>query len=180
MPTATPLQAIPVPVGADNPDIPTHVMTFMTAMEQRGVMRFADTSARNAAVTSPVNGMFVWLTTPKILTYHDGLTWKTFGQSIQALQVLADDGTNEGGEITFIGAGSHKNWGQDLFQNTMRFKYDVAGTPVVVATLSLTRLTLGTNVRMNVGGVDQPVIHSGTAAPGAGLGSDGDLYFRYT
>lgn len=179
MTQTTPLQAIVIPASADNPDIPSNIMTFMTAMEQRGVMRFTDAANRNSIITSPVNGMFAWLTTTKILTYHDGVSWKTFGQSIQGLIVLADDGTNEGGEITFTGAGTNKNWGQDLFQNTMRFKYDVAGTPVTVMTLAQTTVTLGTSVRFNVGGVAQPVLHSGTAAPGAGLGSDGDIYFRY-
>lgn len=175
----TPLQAINVPATGDNPNIPADILTFMSAMEKRGVMRFTDAANRDATVTLPENGMFAWLTTTRILTHHDGTSWKTFNKIIQGLTITADDGVNEGGEITFNGAAAHKNWGQDLHQNAMRFKFDVAGTPATILTLSSTLATLGTGVRLVVGGVTQPVIHSGTAAPGVGLGANGDLYFRY-
>jgi hypothetical protein len=179
MTTSTPLQGISLPQDSDNPVIPTHLMVLASALEKRGVMRFADATARDAAITAPENGMFVWLTTPKTLTYYDG-AWKTFNKYTQSLVVAADDGVNEGGEITYTGAGSYKSWGQDSYQNTMRFKYDVGGTPATVMTLSATRLTLGTDVLVSVGGADQPVIRSGTGAPNDAVGVDGDLYVRYT
>lgn len=179
MSQTTPLQSITVPASGDNPDIPANILVFMSAMEKRGVMRFTDAANRDAVVTVPENGMFAWLTTTKILTHYDGVSWKTYNKTVQGLVVTADDGVNEGGEITLNGAAAHKNWGVDLYQNTMRFKYDVAGTPATIMTLSSALMTLGTGVRLVVGGVQQPVIHTGTAAPGAGLGSDGDLYVRY-
>lgn len=179
MTQTTPLQSITVPASSDNPDIPANIMVFMSAMEKRGVMRFADPAARDAVITVPENGMFAWLTSSKILTFHDGVSWKTFNKTTQGLTILADDGVNEGGEITWNGAGTYKNWGQDIYQGTMRFKYDVSGTPSTLMTLSQTLLTLGVGVRLNVAGVQQPVIYSGTAAPTAGLGADGDLYVRF-
>lgn len=179
MTQTTPLQAITIPSSTDNPDIPSNILTFMSAMEKRGVMRFTDAANRDATVTAPENGMFAWLTTTKILTHYDGTSWKTFGKTIQGLTLSADDGTNEGGQINWTGAGAYKSWAQDLYQNTMRFTYDSAGTPAQIMTLSQTLVTLGTGVRMNVAGVQQPVIYSGTAAPSAGTGADGDLYIRY-
>tara|TARA_Y100000114_G_scaffold67646_1_gene61986 strand:- start:1367 stop:1579 length:213 start_codon:yes stop_codon:yes gene_type:complete len=49
------------------------VQTFI--MEQQ-VMVFADSTARDAAITSPTEGMFAYLKDTDSLVYHDGSSWE--------------------------------------------------------------------------------------------------------
>lgn len=179
MPQNTALQAIPVPAGSDDPDIPADVLLLTEALEQRTIMRFTTTSTRDSTITAPVNGMFAWLSTPKILTFYDGVSWKTYGQTVTGLVVAATDGVNEGADVTLMGAGSFKNWLQEIYQATLRYIYDPTGTPVTVATLSATAFTLGTAINFVKGGVTQPTIHTGNVAPSAGLGVNGDVYLQW-
>jgi hypothetical protein len=46
-------------------------------MEQ-SLMVFADATARDAAITSPSEGMFVFLTGTDALQYYDGSAWTAF------------------------------------------------------------------------------------------------------
>ena len=41
-------------------------------------MVFADATARNSAITSPIHGMFTFLKDDNILTYFDGSVWEEF------------------------------------------------------------------------------------------------------
>jgi hypothetical protein len=49
--------------------------TFL--MEQQ-LMVFASASARSSAITSPVHGMFTFLTDSDTLQYYDGTDWEDF------------------------------------------------------------------------------------------------------
>lgn len=51
------------------------VNTFM--MNQQ-VMVFADSTARDAAITSPVHGMFAFLKDVNYLTYYNSTQWRRF------------------------------------------------------------------------------------------------------
>lgn len=51
------------------------VNTFM--MNQQ-IMVFDDASARNAAITNPVHGMFAYLKDVNYLTYFDSTIWRRF------------------------------------------------------------------------------------------------------
>jgi len=42
------------------------------------VMVFADASARDTAITSPTEGMFVFLTVTDALQFYDGSAWTAF------------------------------------------------------------------------------------------------------
>jgi hypothetical protein len=53
----------------------SEVNTYM--MEQQ-IMVFAGTAAREAALTSPTEGMFVFLKDDDQLTFFDGSVWKDF------------------------------------------------------------------------------------------------------
>jgi len=46
---------------------------------QQVIAVFSSTSARDATLTSPVEGQFVYLTDTDSLTYYDGSTWVAFG-----------------------------------------------------------------------------------------------------
>jgi len=48
----------------------------------RGVMRFADAAARDAAITSPDAGMVAWLDTPGSLTVRTASAWRTLWSSL--------------------------------------------------------------------------------------------------
>lgn len=45
---------------------------------QQVIAVFTNTTARDATLTSPVNGQFVFLSDTAVLTYYDGSTWQTF------------------------------------------------------------------------------------------------------
>jgi hypothetical protein len=51
----------------------SEVMGFM--MRQQ-VCVFADATARDAAITSPSHGQFVYLKDGKVLTFYDNTVWK--------------------------------------------------------------------------------------------------------
>lgn len=51
-------------------DVNTYVM-------QQQVMVFADATARDAAVTSPTEGMFAYSKDDDSLNYYDGSSWET-------------------------------------------------------------------------------------------------------
>ena len=53
----------------------SEVNTFM--MEQQ-IMVFAGTATREAAITSPSEGMFAFLKDEDKLTFHDGSDWQDF------------------------------------------------------------------------------------------------------
>lgn len=78
MPTTEPIQAGPYYLPADPPDIPTATKGIVDWAARRLVMRFASTTARDAAITTPVEGeVAVTGTGASLVTwqYRDG-GWK--------------------------------------------------------------------------------------------------------
>lgn len=61
----------------------TNVNTYL--MEQT-IMVFADATARNTAITSPSEGMFVFLKDANTLQYYDGASWLPFESGGAGLQ----------------------------------------------------------------------------------------------
>lgn len=53
---------------------------------QQSVMVFADSSARDTAIASPSEGMFVFLTGTDTLQYYDGSSWLPFESGGAGLQ----------------------------------------------------------------------------------------------
>lgn len=49
-----------------------------TYLMQQTIMVFAGTAARSSAITSPSEGMFVYLTDTNALQYYDGAAWEAF------------------------------------------------------------------------------------------------------
>jgi hypothetical protein len=78
----------------------------------QGVLVFASASARNSAITSPVEGQFAYLSDTNILTFYNGTAWEEFSTDPKDAVVSATTGsptiTTPSGFTTyrFTGAGS--------------------------------------------------------------------------
>jgi hypothetical protein len=78
----TPIGAAPFPAGSDADNVPADVQALAVWASTRTVMRFADAAARDAAVTSPVAGMFAWLDTPGSVTVRTASAWRTLWSAL--------------------------------------------------------------------------------------------------
>ena len=89
-------------------------------MEQ-SVMVFADTTARDAAITSPSEGMFAYLTGTNLLTFYNGSAWEEFTSGGGGVTVSAtapaspDDGAlwwdSDDGELyLYYNDGTSSQW----------------------------------------------------------------------
>jgi len=72
---------------------------FNTYVQEQVVMVFADSTARDSAVTSPSEGMFAYLQDTNDLTFYNGSAWANFiGEGdITAVNTSATSGLNGGG-----------------------------------------------------------------------------------
>lgn len=71
----TPLAAYPYPDLTDPPNGPGQFLAALAAAEKKDVLTFTTAAARTAAITAPVAGMLVYLTTTQQLTLYDGTAW---------------------------------------------------------------------------------------------------------
>ncbi|MEV6548017.1 hypothetical protein AB0M57_04815 [Streptomyces sp. NPDC051597] len=69
-------QSITLPALTDEPNIAT-VAAALSAVLARSVLSFASATARNATLTSPVEGMTAWLQDVNQLTQYNGSGWVT-------------------------------------------------------------------------------------------------------
>ena len=92
-----------------------------TYLMQQSVMVFADTTARDAAITSPSEGMFAYLTGTNLLTFYNGSAWEEFtsgggGVTVSATAPAApDDGAlwwdSDDGELyLYYNDGTSSQW----------------------------------------------------------------------
>lgn len=72
---ATPLSGIEIPDLSDAANAPSFMATFGAAIEKYTIMRFTTTAARDAAITSPEEGMVAWCTTPDRVYMYTGSAW---------------------------------------------------------------------------------------------------------
>jgi hypothetical protein len=70
---------------------------FNTYIQEQVVMVFADSTARDSAITSPTEGMFAFLKDTDTLTYHNGSTWGSFIGEGDITAVNAGNGMSGGG-----------------------------------------------------------------------------------
>jgi hypothetical protein len=151
-------------------------------MEKRLVMRFADTTSRDATIPSGSreNGMVAYLTGSKVFTFYDGTAWVNLVGNLLSPVVQAVDSVNSGAQMTLKGAGSNKSWGVKSQAGTLVFRYDFEGTPADILTLAQTSVTIATGKTFVRDGVNQPVLRSSATAPVNGTGNDGDWWAVYT
>ena len=82
-----------------------------TYLMQQTVMAFADATARDAAVTSPTDGMICFLTGSSALQYHDGSSWTSIDLA---------------GDITGVTAGTNISGGGTTGTVTVNLSIDAA------------------------------------------------------
>lgn len=78
MPNTT-LQPLPYPALSDPANGPAALQALAQAAESRLVMRFASATARDAAVTAPVEGMVCWVTSDYTLYLYQTGRWNALG-----------------------------------------------------------------------------------------------------
>lgn len=66
----------------------------------QGVLVFADGTARDAAITSPVEGQFAFLTGSNVLTFYDGAAWVEYEAGLFAATVTSTTGSPTTGTFT--------------------------------------------------------------------------------
>jgi len=76
MPITTPINSIPLPQLSDStpPDIPADLTAIANVLDSRIIPRYATTTARNAAIPSPLSGMVAY-TTGSGLDIYNGTAW---------------------------------------------------------------------------------------------------------
>ena len=179
MPTTSALQAVPLPINADAPLIPSNMLTHVQYMEKRLVMRFTDTAQRDSIIPAGQReaGMVVYLTTTKVFMYYDGTAWLNLVSTMQSPVIAPVDAINQGGQITLRGAGSNKSWGIKSQANQLVFRFDMDGAGAADTLIVGSQLVaFGTGVVFQRAGWNQPVLRSGSAAPNNAVGVDGDWY----
>lgn len=70
---------------------------FNTFLQEQVVMVFADSTARDAAVTSPSEGMFCFLKDTDVLQFYSGSAWTNFIGDGDITGVTAGTGLSGGG-----------------------------------------------------------------------------------
>lgn len=75
MATTTPINALPAPDDGSPNDPPLHFIALNNLLDTRLLPRFATSTARDAAITAPVDGMFCTMTDTDRLLRHDGTKW---------------------------------------------------------------------------------------------------------
>ncbi|GGP56090.1 hypothetical protein [Streptomyces abikoensis] len=69
-------QGVQIAALTDAPNMATAAFNLADPIVQRTIMRFASASARNATLTSPVEGMTTWLQDVNTLEIYDGSGWR--------------------------------------------------------------------------------------------------------
>lgn len=73
----TPLAQIPYPDGTTKvADWDDALLAALLVAEQRLVLSFSTSTARDSAIVAPAAGMAAWLSTPQQLTIYDGTAWR--------------------------------------------------------------------------------------------------------
>jgi len=95
-------QGLSVASLTDAPNAEALAKNIANALAQRSIMRFASASARNAAISSPVEGMAAWLQDSNLITIYTGSAWlPLLGASVSDQQSPSFDTS-----ITTYGTGS--------------------------------------------------------------------------
>lgn len=76
MPTTTPIQALPVPISTDDPNITEDMNTLAKAIEKRLMGVYNSIADRNAKITSPEEGQVAYLRDTNSFTFYTGSAWE--------------------------------------------------------------------------------------------------------
>lgn len=135
-----------------------------------GTPRFADSSARSSAISSPVTGMLTQLDTERFVRRYNGSAWKPFGAgSVPLVPTIASSGgtaaVDSDGRVTFSGSITSLRWNLSTalinefsaIEGTFEYHGSSSGTHT-------TRTCLGSTVRS---AASTYVAHGAYASDGA-------------
>jgi hypothetical protein len=73
--TNTPINGLTYPALTDQPNGPAQLQTLVGQLDTRLIPRFANATARDAAITAPVEGMYADLADTDVLWRYSGTLW---------------------------------------------------------------------------------------------------------
>lgn len=142
MATTTPINALPAPDDSSPNDPPLHFIALNNQLDTRLVPRFATSTARDAAITAPVDGMVCTMTDTDRMLRYDGTKWcKTAGPR----EVLVANGNLGNSGAVLVGANatvSNGNLTVPIAAKTARVDF-VAGIATVSGGQAALTLTVG-------------------------------------
>lgn len=75
----TPVSGIPYPAATDAPNVPLHMQNAVIALDRKIIPAFATTTARDAAIPSPTEGMVCYVTDLGYHVMYAGAAWHPLG-----------------------------------------------------------------------------------------------------
>lgn len=105
MPNA-PISGAPYPSATDSPNGPLQFQNLALNLDSKVIARFATTSARDAAIPSPIEGMIVWVDSPAGWYQRGGNAWRYFPSVIPTISgsfTRTDDTLNLNGPNAYTG-----------------------------------------------------------------------------
>jgi hypothetical protein len=82
------------PLTDDQVDVPAHILSLANSVGPYSNMRFANASARDALLTSPIEGMECWLNDINAKTVYNGAAWVAmYPGALPAIQEAYDGNT---------------------------------------------------------------------------------------
>lgn len=101
----TPINGLPSPTDSSPNDPPIHFDALNAVLDSRLIARFATTTARDSAITTPVNGMTVWCDSPG--AYYDRVAGQWLQRQVAWTQFAP---TWTAASAPSIGNGSLTGW----------------------------------------------------------------------
>lgn len=145
----TPLQGFTIPDLSGAANAPSNFSVFGGMIEKYTMMRFTTAAARNAAVTSPEEGMWATLTTDDKVTYYDGTGWVIMEEAWQSYTPTVAQGASSNIAKTVTTSEYMRRNGNCLWR--FRIALTAAGTAGSSATLSVPVAALETGVAVGAG-----------------------------
>jgi hypothetical protein len=105
MPSTTPGQSFPVPVGSDDPNVAEDMTTLAVAIERRVVGVYNNATDRDARVSAPQEGQVAFLKDADLFTFFNGTAWTAmFVQPPQFFVHPVAPANNQGndGDVWFV------------------------------------------------------------------------------
>lgn len=143
------IQGLRYPIASDPNDPPTDFKNLADDVVTRTVMRFASTGARDAAITSPVNGMMCFITADNSLYVRASGAWKQMWLDTGWVSITPNSGYTAGENLAVRRTGDRVQMRGSIKKNSGNFAIN-DGAMDVVFTLPSALFIPGFQVRKNL------------------------------